>query len=285
MDYRKWVFFTASVVLFISCKEKKERIKVFDVHLHGDQAPEKQLRNLELNEVYKTAVSTSWDNQQQYQSSEQLKILHGLMVPCPNGKVPYSLQSCFDDGKEWPDITWVEEQIKQNKIDFIGEVLTQYQGISSSDSFMFPYYALAEKYELPVGIHTGSAGPDHGCPDFKEEMGNPLLLKETLTKFPKLRVWLMHGGAPFVKECIEMMKSYPRLYADVSVLNNPSIIPQKDFADIMKAFIAAGLEDRLLFGSDNADIKACINAVEQLDFLSAAQKEKIFYINAQAFFK
>jgi predicted TIM-barrel fold metal-dependent hydrolase len=272
-------------VFFISCKEKSNQQKVFDIHLHGAASHEKQLSNLATNGVSTIAVSTSWAQQQTYQSSSDLKILHGLFVPCPNGKVPYSLQQCFEDGKEWPDVSWVEQQIKDKKIDFIGEVLAQYDGISSSDSLMYPYYALAEKYSLPVGIHTGSAGPDHGCPNFKEEMGNPLLLKQALAKFPKLKVWLMHGGGPFLKECIEMMKAHPGLYADISVLNNPNIIPAKDFAGIMKAYIDAGLEDRLLFGSDNADVKTCITAVEELKFLSAKQKEKIFYLNAKQLFQ
>jgi hypothetical protein len=281
ITYSLWLV----VLLVMGCTNKSDKIRVFDVHLHGDIAPEKQLSNLTANGVSRIAVSTSWTQQQTYQSSNGLEILHGLFVPCPNGKVPYSLQQCFEDGKEWPDINWVEQQIKDKKIDFIGEVLAQYHGISSSDSLMYPYYALAEKYYLPVGIHTGSAGPDHGSPNFKEEMGNPLLLKETLAKFPKLKVWLMHGGGPFVKECIEMMNTFPGLYADISVLNNPNIIPAKDFAGIMKAYLDAELEDRLMFGSDNADIKACISSVEQLDFLSAQQKEKIFYKNAEVFFK
>ncbi|MFY7841081.1 MAG: amidohydrolase family protein [Lacibacter sp.] len=272
------------IIFFLSCNEKDAGRKIFDVHLHGDAAPEKQISNLAANGVSTIAVSTSWAQQQTYQSNNDLNVLQGLFVPCPNGKVPYSLQQCFEDGKEWPDVNWVEQQIKEKKIDFIGEVLSQYHGISSSDSLMYPYYALAEKYNLPVGLHTGSAGPDHGCPNFKEEMGNPLLLKEVLTKFPKLRVWFMHGGGPFVKECIEMMKTYPGLYADISVLNNPNIIPAKDFAIVMKEFIDAGLEDRLMFGSDNADIKKCIAAVEQLDFLTAKQKEKIFHLNAATLF-
>ncbi len=276
--------FIVHAIVFISCNDGHNNQKIFDVHLHGDAAPEKQMNNLATNGVETIAVSTSWPQQQTYQSTDQLSVLHGLFVPCPDGKVPYSRQQCFEDGKEWPDVNWVEQQIKEKKIDFIGEVLTQYHGISSSDSSMFPYYALAEKYDLPVGIHTGSAGPEHGCANFKEEMGNPLLLKETLAKFPKLRVWLMHGGGPFVKECIEMMKTYPGLYADISVLNNPTIIPPKDFAGIMKAFVDAGLEDRLLFGSDNANIKTCITAVEQLQFLSAKQKDKIFQLNAKQFF-
>ena len=270
--------------MLAACTNKPNKLRVFDVHLHGDAAPEKQLGNLTANDVYTIALSTSWQQQQTYQSTDKLSVLHGLFVPCPNGKVPYSLQQCFEDGKEWPDINWVEQQIKDKKIDFIGEVLTQYHGISSSDSMMYPYYALAEKYNLPVGIHTGSAGPNHGSPKFTEEMGNPLLLKEALAIFPKLRVWLMHGGTPFVKECIEMMKTNSHLYADISVLNNPNIIPAKDFASIMKAFIDAGLEDRLMFGSDNADIKTTIASVQQLDFLTSKQKEKIFYLNAEMFF-
>jgi predicted metal-dependent TIM-barrel fold hydrolase len=258
--------------------------KIFDVHLHGDIDPAKQLSNLEKSGVQIVAVSTSWAQQQTYQSNEALKVLHGLFVPCPNGKVPYSLQQCFDDGKEWPDINWVEQQIREKKIHFIGEVLTQYHGISMSDTLMYPYYSLAEKHGLPVGIHTGSAGPNHGCPNFKEEMGNPLLLKEVLQQFPKLKVWLMHSGGPYASEFMEMMKTYPELYADISVLNNPKIIPPEEFAAAMKEMIDAGLEDRLLFGSDNADIKATIAAVERLNFLNEAQKRKIFYANAKRLF-
>lgn len=282
MRYILMLFFA---VLFYGCGSADHPTsKIFDVHLHGDATPAKQLSNLAANGVYTLAVSTSWQDQQKYQSNKKVNVLHGLFVPCPNGKVPYSKQSCFDDGKEWPDASWVEQQIVEKKIDFIGEALTQYNGISSSDTLMYPYYALAVKYNLPVGIHTGSAGPDHGCPNFKEEMGNPLLLKEALQKFPNLKVWFMHGGGPYVKECIEMMKTYTGLYADISVLNNPNIIPAKDFAAVIKEFIDAGLEDRLMFGSDNADIKECIKSVNELRFLSIQQKEKIFHQNATKFF-
>jgi hypothetical protein len=264
--------------------------KIFDVHLHGDLDAITQFQNLEANGVYGAAVSSSWEAQQQlndqFESSNKVKILNGLFVPCPLGKVPYSRQmkTCYENGNEWPDVLWVEQQIKENKVDFIGEVLTQYFGISSSDTTMYPFYALAEKYNLPVGIHTGSAGPDHGCPNFKEEMGNPVLLQTTLNRFPNLKVWYMHGGVPFVKEFIEMMKTYPNLYADISVLNNPKIVPPKDFASLLKLYIDSGLEDRLMFGTDNADIKTTVNSIEELDFLSSTQKEKIFFRNAQTFF-
>lgn len=207
------------------------------------------------------------------------------MVPCPNGKVPYSLQTCFDNGSEWPSLNWVEDEIKAGNIDFIGEVLSQYHGISSSDSMLLPYYKLAKTYDIPVGIHTGSAGPDHGCPNFKEQMGDPLLLEHLLTQVPGLRVWIMHAGVPFHKEAISIMKRFPQVYTDISAINNPRILSQDKFENIIKLFLDNGLEDRIMFGSDNFDIEVTIRSIQQISFLTAEQKEKIFFKNAEIFFK
>jgi hypothetical protein len=271
------------VTLAFSFSPPGRSVKIFDVHLHGQKDIPGQLETLEAAGVEYAALSTSWDLQNSYRDKTNIKLLYGLMVPCPNGKVPYSLQPCFSNGNEWPDPAWVEQQVLEKKIDFIGEVLSQYHGISSSDSLLFPYYALAEKYNLPVGIHTGSAGPDHGSPAFREDMGNPVLVKKALARFPKLRVWLMHAGGPFLKETIEIMKQYPGVYTDISAINNPAIIPAPAFKAIIKTLIDAGLEDRLLFGSDNAPIQTVLQAVEDLE-LTFGQQEKLLYGNAKKFF-
>jgi hypothetical protein len=267
---------------FLSPVKKSPRI--FDVHLHGEKRPSAQLAELKKNGVYRAAISTSWDLQNSYRTEKDVKLLYGLMFPCPNGKVPYSLQDCFENGQEWPSVHWVEDLIKEEKIDFLGEMLNQYYGISSSDSLLFPYYALAEKYQLPVGIHTGAAGPGHGSPNFSLEMGNPNLLKGTLQKFPKLKLWIMHGGDQYYRETASLMEAHPGLYMDISVLCNPDIVSGERFQTIMKFFIDEGLEDRIMFGTDNGDIGKTIAAVEALEFLSNLQKEKIFYKNAEVFF-
>jgi predicted TIM-barrel fold metal-dependent hydrolase len=206
------------------------------------------------------------------------------MFPCPNGEVPYSLQKCYNDAGDWPSIDWVAKQIKDKKIDYFGEVLGQYYGISSSDSLLYPYYALAEKNQLPVGVHTGGAGPDHGSPNFKMEMGNPLLLQQMLKRFPKLKVWIMHSGEPFLQEAISVMRDHKTAYCDISAISNPRIVPEERFHTIMKSLIDAGLEDRIMFGSDNGDIVKVVSAVYALDFLSEQQKDKIFFKNAEKFF-
>lgn len=283
MLHRNAIFITLFLVS-ITLTTATAQQKIFDVHLHGSKDVQNQLKDLINAGAYKIAVSTSWDLQQQYQSQENLKVMRGLMVPCPNGKVPYSLQTCFNDGSEWPSLAWVENEIKAGNIRFIGEVLSQYHGISASDSMLMPYYRLAAKYNIPVGIHTGSAGPDHGCPQFKEEMGNPELMEKLLTEVPGLKVWIMHAGAPFHKEAIAIMKKFPNVYADLSAINNPHILPHDAFAGIVKLFIDNGLEDRLMFGSDNGDINETVNAINKLEYLTATQKEKIFYQNAERFF-
>ena len=259
--------------------------QVFDVHVHGSEDPGKQVDDLQKAGVYKAAISSSWELQNRYRAFNRMPFLQGLMFPCPEGKVPYSGQPCFAGGQAWPDTAWVRQQAVEGNIDFIGEVLAQYYGISPSDSSLFPYYAIAAQYGLPVGIHTGSAGPDHGSPDFSEAMGSPALLKPMLEQFPGLKVWIMHSGVPFLAEHLEIMKSFPKVYCDISAISNPSILPQAHFAAIMKTMIAAGLEDRIMFGSDNGDINAVVQAVSNLQFLTATQKEKIFYKNAERFFE
>ncbi|GAA4431290.1 hypothetical protein GCM10023188_18670 [Pontibacter saemangeumensis] len=259
--------------------------KIFDVHLHGSEGPSSQVLALQEAGVYKAAISTSWDLQNRYRDFSNISLLYGLMFPCANGKVPYSLQSCFETGEEWPSISWVEQQIMEKRIDYFGEILNQYYGISPSDSSLYPYYTLALKYNLPVGIHTGGAGPDHGSPNFEMEMGNPLLLKPLLSRFPKLKVWIMHSGDQYYKEAISIMKDNELVYTDISVISNPDMVPPEKFSTIMKASIDAGLEDRLMFGTDNGDIIKVMNAVESIDFLSKAQKRKLYHQNAERFFR
>lgn len=275
------------LILFSSIpvsQHQKAVRKIFDVHLHGSRDFSIQVKNLKQAGVYKAAISTSWELQNNYRKDSTLDLLFGLMFPCPNGKVPYSLQPCYSDKNDWPSVSWVEQQIKEGRIDYFGEVLTQYYGISSSDSLLFPYYALAQKYDLPVGIHTGGAGPNHGSPNFKMELGNPLLLEKMLSRFPKLKVWIMHSGDQFFKETVGLMRTNKEVYSDISVISNSDIVPPAQFAIIMRTFIEAGLENRLLFGTDNGDIKKVIAAVEALQFLTEAQKKKIFYQNAERFF-
>jgi predicted TIM-barrel fold metal-dependent hydrolase len=120
-------------------------------------------------------------------------------------------------------VNWIRQQIINRKIDFFGELLNEYYGISPSDSSFLPYYELAQEFNIPIGIHTGLAGPDNLCPNYNPLMGDPALMKDILVKFPGLKVWIMHAGAPYLKGTLEVLKDYPQVYADISALANPDI--------------------------------------------------------------
>jgi len=79
------------------------------------------------------------------------------------------------------------------------------------------------------------------------------LLKPILEKYPDLRIWLMHGvEIDYHQQAVELMKAYPNVYADMSVLN--SIMPEKLHAKLLRNFMEAGLEDRIMFGSYNMPV-------------------------------
>ena len=88
----------------------------------------------------------------------------------------------------------------------------------------------------------------------------------------------------YYKETVDIMHKYDNVYADISVISNPDIITAAQFKIIMKTFVEAGLEDRMMFGSDNGNIEKVIASIDKLEFLTTEQKNKVFYKNAERFF-
>src|SRR5512146_1283598 len=58
-----------------------------------------------------------------------------------------------------PDTAHLSEEIAAGRYKVMGEIGTEYAGKSLSDAAYEPILALAEKYDLPVGIHTGISAP------------------------------------------------------------------------------------------------------------------------------
>jgi uncharacterized protein len=174
----------------------------------------------------------------------------------------------------------------------LGEVGAQYAGLSLSDPKLEPYLAIAEKYDIPVGIHTGLSFPGtyitiRAVRNFARILGNPQTIEDALVRHPKLRIYLMHGGPPFMQETIAIMSIYPQVYADIAVID--WIGPRELFHDYLRTMIRHGFAKRLMFGSDQMHwaeaIEMAIEGVESADFLSEEQKRDIFCNNAARFMK
>ena len=187
-----------------------------------------------------------------------------------------------------PDVSVLREDYRAGRLGVMGELGLQYAGISPNDPQMEPYWALAEELDIPIGLHTGLAPPRtpyNCCPKFRNSLGNPALLEEVLIRHPKLRVYLMHAGYPYLQETIAIMHMYPQVYADLAAID--WLRPREEFHEYLRALVRAGFGRRLMFGSDQMiwpeGIGMAIEGIESAKFLTEEQKRDIVYNNAVRF--
>lgn len=127
----------------------------------------------------------------------------------------------YSDNEQLISINEFEQLVKDGKLKVFGEVAGVYYGRTLSDSIYEPYLKLCEEYEIPVAYHTGGGPPMTPytcCPNFRISHGDPLLIEDVLVKYPKLQVYLMHGGEVFFEHAVRMLSLYRHLYIDVGVL-------------------------------------------------------------------
>jgi hypothetical protein len=196
----------------------------------------------------------------------------------------------YFEGTSLPSVEQLRQLFIEGKLEVLGELAIQYSGLSLSDSLFEPYLNLAEELDIPVGVHTGlgpAGTPYTCCPKFRVTYGNPVLIEEVLVRHPKLRIYLMHGGWPYLEETIAIMSVYLQVYADLATIN--WIIPREEFHEYLRGLIRAGFGERLMFGSDQMEwpeaIGMAIEGIESATFLSEEQKRDIFYNNAVHFLR
>jgi uncharacterized protein len=215
------------------------------------------------------------------------RFLMAVSFPCHEGRHP-TMEPCLAEWNGWPDMEWLRREHAAGRLVALGELYNVYYGISPADERLAPYFALAEELDIPVGVHTGRGPPPARrppgcCPRFNDDYGNPALLEPVLRRHPRLRVWLMHAGGPFLYEAIALMQAHPNVYADMSILN--SMAPPAVEANTLRAFLDAGLGDRIMLGTDNQPIDRILERMNAFDFLSEAQRQAILYDNAARFLR
>ena len=184
----------------------------------------------------------------------------------------------------------VAELRRSGKLDVLAEVSTQYEGIEPSDPRLVPYWALAEKLDLPVGIHVGT-GPFGviylDSPGYRARLHSPLTMEEVLVKHPKLRVYLMHAGYPMIDDLLALFYAHPQVYVDTGVIVYTQ--PRAAFYRYLQRMVEAGYGKRIMFGSDQmvwpGVIERSIKVIEDAPFLSEQQKRDILYNNAARFLR
>jgi predicted TIM-barrel fold metal-dependent hydrolase len=184
----------------------------------------------------------------------------------------------------------LEKQALSGETQVFAEITAQYRGLPPDPPALEPFYAMAERLDVPVGIHMGygaPGGPYWVYPKYRAALGNPLLLEDLLVRHPKMRVYVMHAGMPMADEMIMLMNAHPQVFVDISADN--WAVPRKEFHFILKRLVDAGYGKRIMFGSDQMvwpdAIPVAIESITQADFLTEDQKRDILYNNAARFLR
>ena len=276
---------------------------VIDVHRHaawpssdGEQVKRRQLAKMRDEGVGFAVVSvTSTADVARWQDAPAIV---GVMLPCPRN-LSEPRYKCFPQSEGWPDLEWLESEIRARRVRALFEVGPQYYGISPANPRLDPYFRLAASYDIPVGIHT-QRGPAPGgrnsvraepgcCPDYDPEMGNPALLRPVLEKYPGLRIWIQHVGSgrgdhgPFWDETLALLRDYPNVHLDLSITNGA--MPAGQYEAALRRLIEAGFGDRIMFGSDNLPVAPIVAKLRGFTWLTDEQRSAVLHGNAERFFR
>ena len=199
----------------------------------------------------------------------------------------------FFDGPGLPDesrVAMLEAQVESGETSVFAEVTAQYRGLPPDHPSLTPFYAMAERLDVPVGIHMGygaPGGPYWLYPKYRASLGNPMLLEELLTRHPKMRIYVMHAGMPLTDEMIAILYSHPQVYVDISADNVG--VNRAEFWVHLRRLVEAGYGKRIMFGSDQMvwpqAIEVAVDSITTAPFLSEEQKRDILYNNAARFLR
>ena len=189
------------------------------------------------------------------------------------------------------DTADLRRMVRNGQVAVFAEITAQYRGMSPADPALEPYFALAEELDIPVGVHMGEGPPGgpnmEGYSQYRVGLGDPLLLEDVLIRHPKLRMYVMHYGSPFIDHMIALLFSYPQVYVDIA--QNNWGFPRRLFHDQLRRLVDAGFGKRILFGSDQMvwpqTIGLALETVESAAFLSQEQRRDILYNNAVRFLR
>jgi hypothetical protein len=231
---------------------------------------------------WETAMGERMDKNVTMVMSGDALVIHSLYNGHPKNVIP-------SIGLDMP-LKAFEDSIKTGFYKVIGEFAPQYAGKSPSDTMYDAYFDIAEKYNIPVGIHMGTGGNGMAnltSPKFRASLGNPFLLEDLLAKHPKLKIWVMHAGYPMMDEMLALMGANAYVYVDIAGFIWS--YPLEEVNNYIKRLVQAGFGKRVMYGTDLMIwpklFETSVGVVENADYLSQDQKRDILFNNAVRFFR
>ncbi len=268
---------------------------IIDMHIHAFDKNSSFNRMLgqEMDlamtgKIYKASSSMEKLKEETFAKFEEYNIVKAMVS---QGELwyEYAPEKIIIGNNHFLSIDELRQKHKEGKLDVLGEVAPNYQGILPTDKGLEKYFDLAEELGIPMAYHMLPGGPPGGAyimyPKTRAFQGKPLQLEEILISHPKLKIYIMHAGWPYLDDMKALMYAHPQVYVDLGVID--WVLPRKEFHHFLKGLVNAGFGKRIMFGTDQMiwveTIDDAIAAVNSANFLSMEQKEDIFYNNAASF--
>src|SRR5260370_32684376 len=111
--------------------------------------------------------------------------------------------------------------------------------------YAYPVYEKARELGITrMAAHKAiPIGPGSLAKDRPEDISNAALA------FPDLTFEVVHSGWAFLEECVLQLYLHKNIYANFENVVNLAVRRPRKFAEILGAFLQAGVEDRLIFGT------------------------------------
>jgi len=186
------------------------------------------------------------------------------------------------------------EELCQRKIICGIKLYPGYQEFSLADEKVFPIYKLAERFNLPVAIHSGEL---HYCCSKEERDGGkfrcgkeckieklahlsqPLSAMSAIQKFPNVNFIMAHLGNPYFGELRQLMNQCLNVCSDISgQFTSGTDEDYAEYREILKQEINLFLKlsngsKRIMFGTD-FPIQSYQHTFEILNSLSLDDKTR-----------
>lgn len=315
-----------SLILFISltlgllAQEKVTHLPIFDIHVHTMKvnpswaAPMcpwflSDMPGADPNDNASFAPNTNCvdplqpaksDQEMQDEVIKRIKTFNMTMVAFGDAEILHKWVNAAPKGRIIPGIGLssakemsveaFRDSLSNGFYKVMAEVGPQYQGMSPSDPSLDPYFAVAEEFGVPVGIHMGTGGNGMANitqPKFRASLGNPMELEELLARHPKMKIWVMHAGYPFADEMIALMGANAYVYVDIAGMIWS--YPLDEIHYYIKRMVQAGFGKRIIYGTDFMMwprlFETSMGVIEHAQYLSEDQKRDILFNNAVRFFR
>ena len=302
-----WLLIGLTLSFSIQAPAQESRLPIIDVHLHANDfdtwnwaQPGQDVGDVfgPVFDQQKTGIlaarSTEDLQQKTLAAMDQYNIVFGIvsgpLAESYRRNRPSRLLASPTLYEYDVPVNSLRDAFKSGRYQALAEFDPQYAGFAPNAAELDPYFALAEEFDIPIGIHIGLGPPgiaNDGQSKYRMRLSNALLLEEVLIKHPDLRLYVMHAGWPLLDNMVGLMYAFPQVYVDIAVIN--WYLPKKEFYSYFERLVDAGFSKRIMFGSDQMvwpdAIGRAIETVESAPFLSETQRRDIMCRNAMTFLR